>query len=579
MKKLFTVLFIINMCLSLCACGGTGNEDHDYIISLLEEGRYDMAIHVIEGLRSGLGTQAPAESVPIPDGEPVSSTDGEPVPPILRDMDWIFEMHLINESGQQLSLVSLEIKNLNNGAEQDSYLFPTEELARIGLGGTVLEPGQGFSWTDGHPVVDDFDGRLYIFSFTDPQGNAHDMVFNFDMKGMQLKDLGGGQPQDGSQPTGDWVFPILLENTGNIPIELFAMDITDFKDGQQLGTSIFEGPDLGNIGLENLVIQPGDSFSWVDGHPATTEFNGREYRFHFTDSNGERHTQSFRFDQLDQQNSPIDYSADHGQDLKTLRHGADFELEVYPGVYWVPANALGSSRYTNADIFQMTDASPEDKQQLISTLYEALQLYQVGDFRPSDDNIRMFENGINWEHHKPGYYAVLSNTGCCATDSNWLHYILDSDYDEVGFLATSQRDGGGHVYNYILQDGWYYFIDLTHYHASGSPMHSAVEDGNMSSYRSTDYILGNIHKTRSVEAYVNYVQEHFTDPPGLMFMYSAENVLAVDGVQSGNGIQITYEEADGLDIEVVFDDTGDTLDFARAPSPTQLPDWQAITAK
>ena len=128
-----------------------------------------------------------------------------------------------------------------------------------------------------------------------------------------------------------------------------------------------------------------------------------------------------------------------------------------------------------------------------STLYEALQLYQVGNFAPSADNIRSFENGINWEHHKPGYHAVRTNTGCCATDSNWLRYILDGDYDEVGFLATSQRDGSGHVYNYILQDGWYYFIDLTHYHAQGSPINTSEESGDLSHYRATDFILGNIH--------------------------------------------------------------------------------------
>ena len=136
MKKILSVLIICALCLTLCACGGTGSKDYDYIISLLEEGRYDMAIHVIEGLRSGLGTQAPAEPAPI--------ADGEPVPPILRDMGWIFEMHLINESGPRLSLVSLEIKNLNNGAEQDSYLFPTEELGRLVLPSTESRrAGQG----------------------------------------------------------------------------------------------------------------------------------------------------------------------------------------------------------------------------------------------------------------------------------------------------------------------------------------------------------------------------------------------------------------------------------------------------
>ncbi len=568
MKKLLSILIILALCLSLCACGGTGSKDFDYIVSLLEEGRYDMAIHVIEGLRDGAdSSEAPTQ--------PVSNDGNEAVAPILNGMDWVFEMHLINEDGPKLSLVSLEIKNLINGTEAGNFFLPTEELGRIGLGNTVLEPGQGFSWSDGHPAVDNFDGRLYIFSFVDEQGNTHDMVYAYDMKGMQLKDL-GGVPQDNAQPATDWFFPFLLENTGDSPIELYAIDITDFKDGQQLGTYIFEQADLGNVGLGDLILQPGDSFNWMDGCPASTEFNSREYRFHFMDANGQKQTQSFRFDELDKQNQAVDYSQDSGKDLKTLRHDASFEHEVFPGIFWVPANSLGSSRYTNDDISQMLDASPEDKQNMISTLYEALQLYQVGNFTPSDDNIRMSENGVHWEHHKPGYYAVLSNTGCCATDSNWLHYILAGDYDELGYLATSQRDGSGHVYNYIFHDGWYYFIDLTHYHASGSPIDNAVEDGDINSYHSTDYILGNLHKTQSVQSYVDYVQQTFNDPPGLMFMYTAENVPAVDSVPNGSIIQILFEDSP-LDITVVFDDPNDKLEFGRAPAPSRIPDWHAIT--
>jgi len=565
MKKLLAALLILALCLSLCACGGTGNKDHDYILSLLEEGRYDMAIYIIEGLRDGIsGNTAAQES----SGETLFTE----LQPMLNGMDWIFEMHLINESNRQLSLVSMEIKNILHGEEMDSYFFPQEELERIGLGGFVLAPNEGRSWGDGHPAVDDFDAREYIFVFLDEQGNEVSMIFSFNMTGIQLKDLGGRQ--DNAQPSGDWLFPVLLENTGDTPIELFAMDITDFLNGQPLGTSIFEGEEsLAQTGLNGLILQPGDTLSWCDGHPAVSDWNAREYRFHFIDPNGQKQTQSFRFDELDKQNQPIDYSQDSGKDLKTLRHDASFELEVFPGIFWVPANTLGQSRFSNMDIHQMLGESPEAKRDNISTLYEALQLYQVGNFTPSDDNIRMMENGINWEHHKPGYHAVRTNTGCCATDSNWLHYILSGDYDEVGYLATSQRDGSGHVYNYILHDGWYYFIDLTHYHASGSPINNAVEDGDMNSYRATDFILGNIHKTQSVQAYVDYVQQNFGDPPGLMFMYTAENVLAVEGRPNGSMVQIIYEEANGQQIDVIFDDPNDQLEFIRMPSPVNLPDW------
>ncbi len=65
----------------------------------------------------------------------------------------------------------------------------------------------------------------------------------------------------------------------------------------------------------------------------------------------------------------------------------------------------------------MLDDSPEEKQAKIGTLYEALQLYQIGNFCSADDNVRIPENGIDWEYHTPGRSAVINNCGCCATDS------------------------------------------------------------------------------------------------------------------------------------------------------------------
>ena len=266
-----------------------------------------------------------------------------------------------------------------------------------------------------------------------------------------------------------------------------------------------------------------------------------------------------------------DYSTDNGKDLFTLRHDASFSAEVFDGVFWVPANSLGKSRYSNANIFEMVSESPEVKQREIKTLYEALQLYQVGGFAASDDNVRLFENGYNWEHHKPGYYAVLTNNGCCATDSNWLNYILKDDYDEIGYIATSQRDGSGHIYNYIKDGEWYYFIDLTHYRTDW--IATAAESGNTDDYYRSDFVLGNIHRTKSVENFVKYVQDTFGDPPGLMFKYTAENCLAIDSVNNGGKVSIVYENNPAVNIQVIFDDPGDNLDYYLTDAPKNLPNW------
>ncbi len=270
---------------------------------------------------------------------------------------------------------------------------------------------------------------------------------------------------------------------------------------------------------------------------------------------------------------PPDTQANDDYDTQNLRLNADFELEVAENVWWVPVSSLGGTRYTNGQVAANINDQPEEKQQTYATLYEALQLYQVGNFYEGNDNQRTLENGINWEQHKPGYHAVRTNTGCCATDSNWLNYILKGDYEEVGFMAYSQSDGSGHIFNYIRHEGHYYFIDLTHYRTDFLDS-SAVESGILSDYHNSDFIAGNLHKAASPEDYVAYINKSFNDPPELFFIYQAEDCLPVDGVQGDNGITITY--ADEADIRVVYDDPADQLYFAKVPGPVNRGEWESI---
>lgn len=694
MKKVISILLVLALCLSMVACGKsrTGNESYDYILYLLEQGNYDMAIHVIEGLRDGKvdGQSAGGQQSVVASGDHVVVQV-----PQNNGSDWIFEMTIANDTGVPLTLEAVvitdylgsqpgpvatfegddlnvlpmgrlelgpksthtwgDMRPMDYGYNQREYIhifrdpqgnevpfvfvfdmrtvmpggtggadgngdqefhvapeiigndiqfhmdvmnmsqsvltldtllivdwkneqevgtsgFEGPDLERLGLAGLVLQPGEGRGWDDGHPLSDIFDRRDYLFVFRDEQGDMvrYRYIFGLGNAAPQGSGGNGGMGQEEIQMG----FPLTLSNEGDTPWQLQGLDIINLMDGRQVGVFTIEGRDLERINMAGLVLQPGERLGWNDGHPLVPDWNGREYRFRFVDGRGQQQIQSFLFENLHEKYAPVDYAQDTGKDLSALRHDVMFEQEVYPGVYWVPAVHLGQSRYTNQEIYAMIGDTPEAKRDKISTLYEALQLYQVGKFTASDDNTWTDENGIHWEHHKPGYHAVRTNTGCCATDSNWLRYILDGDYDEVGFLATSQRDASGHVYNYILQDGIYYFIDLTHYRAGDNL--NAVEDGDMNSYYASAYLLGNIHAVKNVQDYVNYVQNDTVDPPGLMFQYTAENVLAVSGNYFGNGGQIIYEDANGQQMEVVFDDPYDNLTHTRAASPKNIPDWNRL---
>ena len=260
-------------------------------------------------------------------------------------------------------------------------------------------------------------------------------------------------------------------------------------------------------------------------------------------------------------------------DIDSLRHDAEYQMIVADGVWWVPVSSLGRSRYTNREIAGMVEHSPEQKQEEISTLYEAIQLFKISGFTYTEDNVNILENDIYWEHHKPGRDAVRTNTGCCAADTNWLNYILSGDYEEMGFLAYSKADGNGHVFNYIHQDGYYYFIDLTGFEEENVSALSR-ESGMPGDYINSGNAAGCLIKARSPEDYVKYYTEISMDPPSLFFLYQEENVLPIKGVDADGQKLITYPE--GHDIRVMDGKDPERLGVQFVEAPKKTYKWEAL---
>ena len=217
---------------------------------------------------------------------------------------------------------------------------------------------------------------------------------------------------------------------------------------------------------------------------------------------------------------------------------------------------------------------PEKLKQRLNTLYEVIQYIQVADFRSADDNIRIEESGISWEHHKPGEMAIITNEGCCATISNLMNSLLEGNYEEVGFMAYSQSDAGGHVFNYIEHNNLYYFVDLTHYR--NDFMCTAVEDGTLASYYASDFIAGNVHEAVRIEDYVKYCRDNYNDPPVLFSLYMAKNCLPIGRpVNDGTLLEIVYPESSKEIVKIVYDDPNDNLQYSFKKDPAKYPEvWE-----
>lgn len=67
---------------------------------------------------------------------------------------------------------------------------------------------------------------------------------------------------------------------------------------------------------------------------------------------------------------------------------------------------------------------------------------------------------------------VAVGFGVCCETSNLVSYLLDGDYDEIGYVLVTGDHG--HQYNYIKDNGTYYFIDFTDF--TSNPMYADEEE-------------------------------------------------------------------------------------------------------
>ena len=216
------------------------------------------------------------------------------------------------------------------------------------------------------------------------------------------------------------------------------------------------------------------------------------------------------------------------KDTVNLRHNNSFEIEVFKNVFWISANILGKTRYTDDDIKELVLLEPDEKKQKIENLYEAIQLFQASKFTGIIDNVNILEESASviWTFHKDGFNSVRTNEGCCAADSNWLSYILENKYDETGCIGHCVADGNGHMTNYIKYEGWYYFVDMMmqRYDSVGN---ASIESGNLDDYKNNN-AFGYIYKAKSFGDYIKFcLNACKKNPPVFFYKTTAPYCLCI----------------------------------------------------
>lgn len=194
---------------------------------------------------------------------------------------------------------------------------------------------------------------------------------------------------------------------------------------------------------------------------------------------------------------------DQSYDTVNLRYNADFEVYISRDLYWIPFNTLGKTRYTNGEMRNFISMDPLQKQKEISNLYEAIQLFQLSEFKDIRDVWMINDNNTSWEHHRPGYDAVFSNYGCCSSIASWFAYILKYCYINKGHLMICRPDGSAHLLNFIYNDGFYYIYDPSTM-VMERAINVACESGSKPDYIGSKFATGIFMKTESLDNFVKY---------------------------------------------------------------------------
>jgi hypothetical protein len=129
------------------------------------------------------------------------------------------------------------------------------------------------------------------------------------------------------------------------------------------------------------------------------------------------------------------------------------------------AYMLGGTTLTPEEAYGLVGAEPEVVRDKVKTAADVLMYMlaaQIGDC----NGCKCTDIGkYTWHWNISAKDVMEMKVGNCGSCANLANYLLDGDYEEVGFIDHTYYpgNGGAHVYTYILYEGKYYIVDYSWY--------------------------------------------------------------------------------------------------------------------
>jgi hypothetical protein len=110
----------------------------------------------------------------------------------------------------------------------------------------------------------------------------------------------------------------------------------------------------------------------------------------------------------------------------------------------------------------LVGTSPENIKAKVKTAGDLFMYMLAARMLLIDGDNKQNIDGHVWHYNMPAYDTLAIDKGNCGRMANLANYLLEGDYEEVGFILHSWTgNSGGHVYNYIKYQGKYYIVDFS----------------------------------------------------------------------------------------------------------------------
>lgn len=184
---------------------------------------------------------------------------------------------------------------------------------------------------------------------------------------------------------------------------------------------------------------------------------------------------------------PLSGEAYADEDVQTLTETLRVNCDYSPfteGVYevntytlpdketWALEKAFKQREYTDEEIQQLASAglTLEEAADKLHYIEDAALFLRASGYRIDEKDAYFLQgryvnfslnpgcyiDGYDWGWGLPADYTYEYMAGTCNGTSNLMNRLLAGDYEEQGYVQYM----GGHIFNYIKQDGYYYFCDF-----------------------------------------------------------------------------------------------------------------------